>query len=105
MEILPTDIETIKPYYYSIQNSQLTSASSVSDAQVIEVDLFQKNLDSLPIYYPKPYNSTMNIFVGGGENRPQILQAQYFHQEVSRLPEDPPRSFSSISQANRVLSD
>ncbi len=83
MEILPTDIETIKPYYYSIQNSQLTSASSVSDARVIEVDLFQKDLDDLPIYYPKPYNSTMNIFVGGGENRPQILQAQYFHQEVS----------------------
>lgn len=83
MTILPSDIKTTKPYYYSIRNSQLTPTSSVSDAQIIEVDLFQKDFNDLPIYYPKPYNSTMNIFIGGGETRPQILQAQYFHQEVS----------------------
>lgn len=83
MEVLPNDIKTTKPYYYSIQNSQLTPASSIGDAQVIEIDFFQQDFDNLPIYYPRPYNSTMNIFIGGGETRPQILQAQYFHQEVS----------------------
>lgn len=83
IEVFPNDIKTTKPYYYSIQDSQIASASSFSDAQVIEVDFFQNDIDELPIYYPRPYNSTMNIFIGGGETRPQILQAQFFHQEVS----------------------
>lgn len=84
MTILANDIKITKPYYYTIQNSQLTPTNSVGDAQIIEVDFFQKDLDDLSIYYPRPYNSTMNIFIGGGgEIQPQILQAQYFHQEVS----------------------
>ena len=83
MAILPDDIKTTNFYYFSIQNSQLTSVNSFGDAQIIEIDFSQNDLDNLPIYYPRPYNSTMSIFIGGGENQPQILQAQYFHQKVS----------------------
>lgn len=84
MTILPDDIKTYKSYFFSIQGSQLAPVNSFGDAKIVETDLFQNDLDNLPIYYPKPFNSTMSIFIGGGETRPQILQAQYFHQEVSK---------------------
>ncbi|MEK7573084.1 MAG: hypothetical protein AAB531_01535 [Patescibacteria group bacterium] len=83
MEALSEDIKNTQTYFFSIKGSELVSTTSFSDAHIIEVDFFQKDLDNLPIYYPQPYNSTMKVFIGGGENQPQIIQAQFFHQDIS----------------------
>lgn len=77
------DLGKTKTNLFTIKDSNLIPATSVSTAQVIEVDFFQKDLDKLPIVYPVTGNSTMNIFVGGGENQPQVVKGEFFHQKIS----------------------
>ncbi len=85
MSSFPDDIDSTKTktLLFSIKNNTLTTATSVSNAQVIEVDFFQKNIDKLPIYYPKAVNSTMNVLVVGGKDQPQVAQINFSHQTVS----------------------
>lgn len=55
-------------------------ATSLSNANVVRVDFYQKNWDSLPIYYPNPPGSTINALMApDGE----ILEANFFHQTIS----------------------
>ncbi len=77
------DLGKTKTNLFSINNSTLVLATSVSTAQIIEIDFFQKDIDKLPVVYPKTNNSTMNIFVGGGENQPQVVKGDFFHQNIS----------------------
>jgi hypothetical protein len=85
MSSFPGDIDTTKTktLLFSINNNTLTSATSISNSQVIEVDFFQKDIDSLPIYYPKAVNSTMNVLVVGGKDQAQVAQVNFSHQSVS----------------------
>ncbi len=77
------DINKTKTLLFSINNNTLTSATSLSSAQVIEVDFFQKNIDNLPIFYPKAVNSTINVLVVGGKDQPQVAQVSYSYQQIS----------------------
>ena len=85
MSSFPDDIDgtKTKTLLFSIKNNTLTTATSVSNAQVIEVDFFQKDIDKLPIYYPKAVGSTMNVLVVGGKDQPQVAQINFSHQTVS----------------------
>ena len=85
MDSLPNDIDPSKTqtFLFSINNSTLTTATSISNAQVIEVDLFQKDIDELPIYYPRAVNSTMTLLVVAGQDQPQVAQVNYYHQSIS----------------------
>ncbi len=85
MSSFPDDLDTnkTKTLLFSINNNTLTTATSVSNAQVIEVDFFQKDIDKLPIYYPKAVSSTMNVLVVGGKDKSQVAQVNFSHQTVS----------------------
>jgi len=84
MSSFPDDIDSTKTktFLFSINSNTLTTATSISNAQVIEVDFFQKDIDKLPIYYPKAVNSTMNVLVVGGKDQPQVAQVNFSHQTV-----------------------
>lgn len=77
------DLEKTKTNLFSINGSILVPATSISTAQIIEVDFFQKDIDKLPVVYPRINSSTMNILVGGGKNQPQVVKADFFHQNIS----------------------
>ena len=81
----PNDVDTTKTkaLLFSINNNTLTTATSISNTQVIEVDFFQKDVDKLPIYYPKAVSSTMNVLVVGGKDQPEVAQVNFSHQTVS----------------------
>lgn len=85
--ILPKDIDTSKTtdQLLGIQNETLYAASSLSTAQLIRVDLFQKGLDKLPIYYQNPPNSSMYFLVGdsGNSGNGQLVEANFYHQGIS----------------------
>jgi len=85
MSSFPDDIDNAKTntLLFSINNNTLTTATSISNAQIIEVDFFQKDIDKLPIYYPKAVNSTINVLVVGGKDQPQVAQVNFSHQTVS----------------------
>lgn len=84
--ILPTDINTskTKATLLSITNGQLTPATSLSNTQIIQVDLFQNDMHGLPIFYPNPTHSTMTFYVGGGSTQAQIVQASFYHQSIGQ---------------------
>lgn len=76
---LPADIDTNKTQasFFAIQNGTLVPATSFANANAVEVDFFQKDVNGLPIVYAQPNLSNLNVLVGpNGE----ILQAQYFYQ-------------------------
>lgn len=91
-----------KPQLFSIVSGDLNPASSLSNAQVIRVDLYQKNIGykltagkagdltkfqefemDMPIMYPKPPYSTMNFLVASGPVDLDVVSAMYNHQEVN----------------------
>jgi hypothetical protein len=110
--LLPSDLDITKtqstdkkvnyytyPQTLSIKNSQLVPATSLSDAQVIRVDLYQKDVQynlntgfkdnnslsqtkqvQLPILYPHPPYSTMSLWIGMGPQGPAVVNAKFSHR-------------------------
>lgn len=79
----PTDdlgIEKTKTTLLSIQNGTLVNTDSITQAQVIRIDFFQKDINKLPVVYQTPGESPMNVFVASGEFTGQVVEANYFHQ-------------------------
>lgn len=85
MQELSDDLDQskTKANLFSIQNNSLSTASSLSDAQIVEVDFYQQDVNQLPIYYENPNSSNISILIAGGTNQAQIVGARYIHQQVS----------------------
>lgn len=83
----PQDIDATKTKttLLSIGENKLTPATSFSKAQIIRVDFFQKDVDKLPIYYPNPKNSIMYVLIAGGSFTPQVVEAKFFHHNISEI--------------------
>lgn len=82
MNLLFEDIDLTKTQtkLLLIKDSSVLPASSLSNAQLVEVDLYQMDLDKYPIYYEKPYPSNMSFLVG---NRTEIVNGEFIHQSAS----------------------
>lgn len=81
------DLESTKTKitFLSIADRQLVPASSLSTANIIRVDFFQKDIDMLPIYYSNPPLSTLyTLIAGGGKENGQIVEAHYHHNAISK---------------------
>lgn len=85
MSSVPDDInlEKSQTALYSIKNGDLVPALSLSSTQVIRISFSQKDIGDFPVVYPEPSSSTMNVFVGGGSNSPQIAKIDFFHQNIA----------------------
>ncbi|MCL5432611.1 MAG: hypothetical protein M1524_00650, partial [Patescibacteria group bacterium] len=77
------DIAKTKTTLLAIRDGQLIPATSLSNTQAIRVDFYQKDYNDLKIYYSDYPNSTMNILVLGGKYEGQVVEANYFHQNIS----------------------
>ena len=66
MSLLPQDVDEnkTKTTLYSIENGTLTLTSKSSNAKIVRVNFFQKDLDNLPIYYEKGVISTIDFLIG-----------------------------------------
>jgi hypothetical protein len=90
-----------KPQLFSIENGLLIPTTSLSKTQVFRVDLYQKNMTyalntgvseltggikkldvDLPILYPRPPYSTMNLWVGSDGFSPKIYAASLIHKNI-----------------------
>lgn len=120
LELFPEDIDIEKtknpdpelnyitfPQLYGIsQDGILTPSTSLLEARVIRVDLYQKNVQyelntgisndkkelqkvkvDLPILYPHPPHSAMNFFVAAGVSDAEVSEAHFFHQKIDLKPE------------------
>lgn len=84
MSSFPDDIDLTKTKtsLHTIKNYTIVPSESISKAQIIKVDFFQKDVDKLPIYYPT-LSSTINLLIGDRENNPQVVEALYTHKDIS----------------------
>lgn len=75
----PNDIDETKTQttLYSINGTTkaLQPAISLSTAQVIQVDYFQRDINKLPIFYPVPNHSLINVLVGSGTSNDTVVTA------------------------------
>ncbi len=85
ISLLPQDIDESKTKntLYSIDNSTLNLTSKISNTKIVKVDFFQKNLDGLSIYYDQGISSTMDFLIGKESNELKIVNARFFHKNIS----------------------
>lgn len=85
MSSQPDDIDMAKTStkLLSIKNGTLTQATSLSNTQIVQVSFFQKDLGGLPIVYSDATASIINVFVAGGSSSPQVVRADFFHQNIA----------------------
>ncbi len=76
------DLEKTTTTLLAIKGGTTVPTTSLSNTQVIEVSFFQKDINSIPIVYPDTNSSTMRVFVAGGDS-PQVIKADFFHQNIS----------------------
>lgn len=115
IQLLPEDLDFAKtkeppkdthyltrPQLFSIRNGALVPTTSLSKAQIIRVDFYQKDIEykmstgkpngaggfemvdiKLPIMYPKPPYSTMNFFIGSATSDSQVYAANFVHKTIT----------------------
>ncbi|HKC14689.1 MAG TPA: hypothetical protein VKC89_01850 [Patescibacteria group bacterium] len=85
INLMPGDLDPTKTQasLFSIKNYSLVPATSLSNAQAIQVSFFQKPFNNLPIYYLRTAVSTLNFLVGGVGTKPEVVEANYFYQKPS----------------------
>ncbi len=143
LAILPTDVDfektrnpdpeikyITKPQLLRINGNELLPATSLSKAQIVRVDLYQKNIQykftagkgenltsfqefemDIPVIYPHPPLSTMNFLVASGENENEVVSAIYNHQSINTTPEkeatypikSPEEAFEELKSGNAYL--
>ncbi|OGH08205.1 MAG: hypothetical protein A2152_00600 [Candidatus Levybacteria bacterium RBG_16_35_6] len=91
------DEKKTKTNLYSITNSSIVPASSLSNSQLIQVFFFQKDIDKLAVYYSNPNEPPMSLMVSGGNYQPQIVQGKFNHQIISNENETYPIKTASLA--------
>ena len=68
----------------AIQGNSLVPASSLSTAQIIRIDYLPKTVDTYPVYTAIPDQSlTYALIASGDTDTPQVVEAQYYHKDIS----------------------
>ncbi|HSW96485.1 MAG TPA: hypothetical protein VLF89_01530 [Candidatus Saccharimonadales bacterium] len=101
----PKDIDESKTQtaLYSINGTTkaLQPAISLSTAQVIQVDFFQKDLNKLPMYYPQPNHSLINALIGAFQGGRTVLTANATIKSITTTSGTYP--LKSVEQAFKEL--
>lgn len=82
--ILPDDLSGPTTHqFYKLSSGQLQSALSLSESDVVKVNLFRKNYDNLPAMTANPNESNVWAIVSGSNTQgQQIIAAEYHYYPV-----------------------
>jgi len=85
ISLFPQDIDEkkITTALYSIEKGTLVPITNLTQAKIIRVDFFQKNLDSFPIYYETGIGSTLRLLIGKEDKNLKVVEARNFHKNIS----------------------
>jgi hypothetical protein len=76
------DPEKTQLTYLKIDNGRIVMAESQNDAHFLRVDIFQRDLDKFPVYYPSPRQSTMYFVFKSESGFPNVSEANYLHYRI-----------------------
>ncbi len=84
---LPNDVDLSKTITtpLSIIDGRLVKATSLSKAQIIQVDFSQRDINKIPVLYPNPPATTMDFLVSEEAFVPRIVQAHFFHEPLTEI--------------------
>jgi len=87
LDAFPKDLDATKSAvsFFAIENGILTPTTSFSNAHIVRVDFFQKDIDQLPIYYPEYPKSPIFVLVGAGDFDGDIVEAEYYHHTITEV--------------------
>lgn len=77
------DRENASISYFKILNNNLVRVNNPQEAQTVKVDVIQKAIDQLNIFYPEFEGSTMSFLIGSDGSQPIIFQAHFKHQPIN----------------------
>lgn len=102
LNVFPSDLdeEKTKSLLFSIKNFALEPATSISNAQVVLVNFYQKDINELPIFYSHPLTSPINFLVAEINNTPTVVEANFTYQKVEEAHATYP-----IKTADKAFSD
>jgi hypothetical protein len=92
------DIQATQPKYLKITGNRLVPAISLSEADVVKVDLYRQPIDELPVVTADPDTGVISmIVVGNSDVRKQVVQLDYnyFPVNYQQLETYPLRSINS----------
>ncbi len=94
MDLLPNDIDISKTRteLFSLKDGILIPASSLSTAQIIRVDFYQKDRDEIPMYYPHPPYSDMSFLISAdtGPEYSSVVDGKFYYQQFDEKGETYP---------------
>lgn len=99
LNLLPLDIDSklTNTSLFAIKNYGLVPATSLSNAQAILVSFFQQPLENLPIFYANPSVSPLNFLIGEPNGNPEVVDANFSYQKVSKNSSTYPIKDSSLA--------
>lgn len=112
MSLLPADIDERKTRitFLKLQNGRLTKTTSLSQSNMVQVDLYRKSLSDLPILYPNPQRSLMSFRTKKDPERSQqIAEASFTHKPIddtrpSTYPvKTPAQAFDALQQGQAYI--
>lgn len=78
------NMEKAKIRSLTLINGILVPSANISDTQVFRVDIFQSDVEELPVYYPAhPYSSMYFLMMARANNIDDVLEANFFHQSIA----------------------
>lgn len=83
LNLYPSDFDDTKTttQLLTVQGTSVFAAASVSTADLVRVDLFQKDLNKIPVVYEHPPYSSIHFLVGGPQTS-EILEGAFAHQSI-----------------------
>lgn len=79
-DLLPSDLTgSTKTEYLKLTDKKFVSAISLSEANLVKVNLFRKSYDNLSSVTPDPNNANVWFIVSGSTNRGKQIVAAEFH--------------------------
>jgi hypothetical protein len=75
---------------FTLQGGELVEAASINTAQIVRVDFYRREVNSLPIYNPNFPDSLIYALIGGGTTEPEVVEAQYADHNISEEASDYP---------------
>jgi hypothetical protein len=111
--VLPEDLTGQTTHeFFKVSGNGLIPALSLSESDVVKVNLFRKNYDDLPSLTAKPNESNVWAIISGSTNKDQqIIAAEYHYHAVdesqfSTYPiKTPEEAFAELQSGNLYLAD
>lgn len=112
-DMLPDDLTgAVTHEFLKVNNGQLVSAMSLSEANFVKINLFRKNYDDLPAMTGNPNQSNVWAIISGASNEGQkIIACEYHYHAVdetqfSTYPiKTPAEAFSELQNGQAFIAN